>query len=383
MRVAVVTVGRSDYGILRPVLEKILEEPTLELRLIVGGAHLMEQHGHTIGEIEQDGFEIAERVDMLVAADTPEAAAQSSARGVAGFADAFVRQRPQIVLLLGDRFEMHAAAVAAVPLRIPIAHLHGGEITEGAMDEQYRHALTKLAHLHLVATEDAARRVVQMGEEPWRVIVTGAPGLDNVQARPAGSLDEVAARHGIALARPFVLVTYHPETIAAGGSAGAVVELLAALESAPVDLVFTAPNADPGHVSVLEQVRGFLARRPGAWLVSNLGTHDYFTLMGAASAMVGNSSSGLIEAPSFALPVVNVGDRQRGRLRAANVIDVIATREAIADGLRRALGEAFRASLVDLRNPYGDGRAAARIVNALVGLGGDARLLHKRFHHES
>ena len=375
--IGAVTVGRSDYGIYRPVLQRIRADGSLRLVLFVGGAHLSPELGFTVREIEGDGFTDLERVEHAAEDDAPLAAAQSMGRATIGFAAAFSRRRPDIVLVLGDRFEMHAAASAAVPLRIPLAHIHGGESSEGAFDEALRHSITKLSHLHFAATEAYARRIVRMGEEPWRVHVTGAPALDQLRDFQPLADEELAARFGVDLSRATLLVTFHPPTLEPDGAR--VCELLAAVADSGFAAVATYPNADPGYRDVLEPLRERADADPAFRLVPNLGTRAYFTLLGRCAAMVGNSSSGIVEAPWFALPVVNVGSRQDGRLRAANVIDCPPERDAILAAIRRATSESFRERLRGLENPYGDGRAAERIVEALKETPLEG-LLVKRFH---
>jgi len=377
--VGVVTVARSDYGIYRPILRRIEAEPALSLRLLVSGAHLCPEFGDTVREIEADGFAVAASVHMLLASDRPEAVSKSMGIGIAGFADAYARERPDILLVLGDRFEMHAAALAALPFKIPVAHVHGGELTEGAIDDALRHSMTKLSHLHFVATDDYRRRVLQLGEEPWRVTVSGAPGLDNLREVALLGRAELASELGLPLDVAPLLVTYHPATLEWEQTAWHVTELLEALRAIDRPIVFTAPNADTGSRAVRGLIETFVASRPAARLVANLGMRRYFSLMAQAAAMVGNSSSGLVEAPSFELPVVNVGSRQAGRTRAENVVDVKPDREAIREGIERALSPAFRVGLRHLVNPYGDGRAAEVIVRGLRDVAIDDRLLVKRF----
>ncbi len=379
-RVAVVTVGRSDYGILRPVIRAIAEHTDLELQLIVAGMHLLPEFGATITEIEADGYQPHVRVPISLSSDEPIGVAHASGMATVEFADAYAYLAPDVLLVLGDRFETHAAATAAVPLRLPIAHIHGGELTEAAIDEQYRHSITKLSHLHFVANEECARRVIQMGEEMWRVIVSGAPALDNLRFMSLAPVPEVADRHGIELAHEFLLVTYHPETLTDQQTARQIEPLLAALEPLPFDLVFTAPTGDAGYRAVRQSIETFVRTRAGAFFVTSLGTRDYFSLLSRAAAVVGNSSSGIIEAPSFRVPVVNVGDRQRGRMRTANVIDVPANASQIAAAIERATSAAFGAGLTGLTNPYGDGHAAARIVATLAETPLGRTLLRKRFH---
>ena len=370
-RVAVVTVGRSDYGILRPVLAAIEEEPELELSLIVAAAHLRESHGLTVREIETDGFPIAARIEMLEDDDSPRATAAAFGRGVPLFAAAYDDAAADLLLVLGDRYETLSAVAAAIPLRLPIAHIHGGETTEGALDDAVRHAITKLSHLHFAATEEYAGRIVAMGEEPWRVTVSGAPGLDNLRhLREAGAAPEEQA--------PFLLATWHPVTLEPEQSAEQLDALLGALTDVGLPVVFTHPNADPGRAEIVRAIEELAAGRADMQVVASLGTSEYFQLMAGASAMVGNSSSGIIEAASFELPVVNVGSRQRGRSHGANVVDVPPEREAIAAAVRRAVAPEFRAGLRGLQNPYGDGRAAERIAAVLRDAPPRADLLVKR-----
>jgi UDP-hydrolysing UDP-N-acetyl-D-glucosamine 2-epimerase len=380
--VAVVTVSRSDYGHLRPVLDAVREEPALILQLVVAGMHLSATFGLTVREIEADGYAIAARIEMLEADDSPAGVARSIARGTAGFAAAFERLRPDLVLLLGDRFEMLAAAAAALPFALPVVHLHGGEVSEGAMDNQIRHAITKLAHLHLVSAPPHADNVARLGEERWRIHAVGAPGLDRLPALADLDRAEVARRLGLPVDDRWLVVTLHPTTLEYRETAAQADALLAALEEVDAAPVLSYPNADTAGGLIIERLEAFAARRPRARLARNLGDRLYLSLLRHAAAMVGNSSSGLIEAPSFELPVVNVGSRQRGRLRAANVVDVAPEREAIARGLARALSADFRAGLRGLPNPYGDGRAAPRIVRLLRDTPLDARLLQKRLAGE-
>jgi len=379
-RIGVVTVSRSDYGHLRPVLDGIRRASDLELVLFVAGMHLAPEFGSTVGEIEADGVPIAERVPMLEPGDSPEAIAASTGRGVEGFARAFGRQRPDLVVVLGDRFEMLAAAVAALPFALPVAHIHGGEASEGAMDNQIRHAITKLAHLHFASAELHAHRIAHMGEEVWRVHAVGAPGLDRIATTAPLSRDALARELDLPLDGPWLLVTFHPATLEYRETASHVEELLAALEKTDGTLVVTYPNADTSGRLIIERLEEFAARHPRRCrLVRSLGERLYLSLLRHADVMIGNSSSGLIEAPSFGLPVVNVGARQRGRLRGGNVIDVEPVREDILRGIEAAQAPPFRARARTAGNPYGDGRAAPRIVEVLQTVSLDARLVQKRF----
>lgn len=379
--VGVVTTSRADYGILRPVLRAIDADPHLALHLIVGGMHLVPAFGTTVERIEADGITIGDRVDMLLAAGSPESTAKSMGLGVIAFAESYVRHRPDLLLALGDRFEMHAAVVAALPLGIPVAHIHGGEVTEGAIDDALRHGISKIAHLHFPATEEAAARLRRMGEEDWRITVAGAPALDNLRDFTPLSPAELARRTGVAWDLAPLLVTFHPVTRELDRLPAQVDALTDALATAERPIVVTAPNADPKTATIVAKLRAFVAgRRDAAW-VENFGTEAYFSAMAHAAAMVGNSSSGIIEAASFRLPVVNVGSRQAGRLRGANVVDVERDEDsaAIAAAIARATSSSFRDSLHDLTNPYGDGRSAGRIVARLREVDIDAHLMRKRF----
>ena len=378
--IGVVTASRSDYGIFLPVLRRIQRDPDLALHLIVTGMHLSPEFGFTVHEIEEDGFEISNRVEMLLSSDTPEGIAKSMGLSTIGFAQAYARFRPDILLVLGDRFETHAAVVASVPFNIPVAHIHGGETTEGAIDEVFRHSITKMSHLHFVSTEVYAQRVIQMGEEPHRVVVCGAPSLDNIPGTSWLTSEELESRHGLDLAGRCLLVTYHPVTLEPQHTEARLRELLAALAETDGGVIFTYPNADTQSRLVIEMLHEFVSQHTRCQIVMHLGNHGYFSLMSYVAAMVGNSSSGIIEAASMKLPVVNIGNRQRGRVRGKNVIDVGNSRDEILGGIARATSPEFRAGLSDLVNPYGDGHSAERIVDQLRNVSLDQTLILKSFH---
>jgi UDP-N-acetylglucosamine 2-epimerase (non-hydrolysing)/GDP/UDP-N,N'-diacetylbacillosamine 2-epimerase (hydrolysing) len=378
--IAVVTVGRSDYGIYLPVLRRIAADKSLKLRLIVAGMHLSPAFGETVNVIEADGFAVADRVDMLLASDSPEAVAKSMGLGTIGFAQVYSRKKPDMLVVLGDRFEMHAAVVAAVPFKIPVAHIHGGELTFGAIDDSLRHSITKMSHLHFVSTDVYARRIEKMGEEPWRVTVSGAPGLDNLRSIRLLDRADFARRFGIKLPKNFLLVTCHPVTLENEDPARRFRTLLSALESAGHAALFTMANADTGGHAINKMIQDHVATHRSAQFINNLGTQGYFSAMALATAMVGNSSSGIIEAASFRLPVVNIGTRQAGRIHGANVINTGYAREQILRGIKQACSPEFRGRLAQLTNPYGDGRAAERIVKKLRSVKINDNLLVKRFH---
>ena len=378
--VAVVSVGRSDYGIYLPILRQIQTESDLKLLLFVSGMHLSPRHGSTIHMIEADGFPVTEKVEMLSNSDSPVDIASAIGRGVIGFAQVYERVPLDILVTLGDRFEMYSAVLAALPFNIPVAHIHGGEITKGAIDDALRHSMTKLSHLHFVSTQTYAKRVIQLGEEPWRVTVSGAPSLDNLETIKYLDRSTLQKQLGIDLGKQVLLVTFHPVTLEPENTEIQIAELLSAIEQSNCPALFTIPNADSGGGLIAEKITAFVATHANAKLVKNLGTQAYFSLMKYAAAMVGNSSSGIIEAPSFSLPFVNIGLRQEGRLRGKNVIDVPYNTNAILKGIRQALNFEFKAGLKGMLNPYHQGNASEIIVNRLKNVTIDKKLLMKSFH---
>ena len=378
-RIGVVTVGRSDFGLYVPILEAIRAARGLELTLYVSGMHLSPEFGRSVRLIEEAGYRDYVVVESLLSSDSPTGIAKSMALGVAGFADALARVRPDILLVLGDRFDMHAAALAALPFTIPVAHVHGGEITEGAIDDALRHCITKLSHLHFPSTEEYAQRLRQLGEEPWRITVAGAPGLDNLRALRIPSRRRLEAKLGRRLPSRFLLVTYHPVTLEFERTSWQIDQLLRALRTMDLPAVFTLPNADTSGRIIADALRAYVAARPDSCLVDNLGTELYFAMMKQAAAMVGNSSSGIIEAASFHLPVVNVGSRQGGRLRPANVIDCGNATSNIVGAVRRALAPDFRGGPCRAKNPYDRGGAAHIIVERLRAVPLGRKLVHKKF----
>lgn len=377
--IGVVTVARSDYGLYRPILKRISACSSLKLWIYVAGNHLLSQYGATISEIVSDGFPIHEKLNCLLASDSAEGTAKSMGMSIMAFAQSFAREIPDLLLVLGDRTEMLAAVIAALPFNLPVAHIHGGEITEGAIDDAIRHAITKLSHLHFVSTEEYGRRVIQMGEEPWRVCVCGAPGLDNLRTVSRLTPEELVQWIGLPLEPAPLLVTYHPVTREASATAQHMENLLTALAQINKPVIFTYPNVDTNHQEIIDSIEGYVHEHDNAVAVKHLGTQAYFSLMAHAAAMVGNSSSGIIEAASFQLPVVNIGNRQKGRLRAANVLDVDCDVTAIKAAVEVATSQDFRRSLLELSNPYGDGQAAQRILEVLTHLPERKALISKPF----
>lgn len=378
--IAVVTVGRSDYSIYCPLLKLIHDHPDLELRVLVSGMHLEEQYGNTVQSIERDGFPIFARVPLFQEEDTPEAIATAMGKGIAGFAQYYASNRPDLLIVLGDRFEMFAAALAAVPFNIPILHLHGGELTEGAMDDRFRHALTKLSHLHGVATEVYRQRVIQMGEEPWRVLCCGALSLDNLMSIPRLSREELQERFSLDLSEPPLLVTLHPTTSEYENTGAQVKALLDALRLLGMPVIFTMPNADMAGQVIRRGIIDFCETSACSVWVENFGLEGYFSILREVKAMVGNSSSGLLEAPSFALPVVNIGTRQKGRLRAGNVIDTVFETMSIVKAVTEATSSEFKKKASGYEYYFGDGHASEKLVKMISQMPLDAKLLGKSFN---
>jgi UDP-hydrolysing UDP-N-acetyl-D-glucosamine 2-epimerase len=375
--ILVVSGSRADYGLLYWPMKLIGAEPAFRLSVAVTGMHLAEEFGHTADELERDGFVIAARVPVLGAEDSSAEVARAIGRGVIGFTDAFQTLKPDLVLLLGDRFEIFAAAQAAFVLKIPIAHLCGGDVTSGALDDAFRHAMTKMAGLHFPTNEAAARRLRQLGEMPERIHLAGSTGLDFLLHLPKLDRATLAAELGHELAERFLLVTLHPATLDPVPAAAQAKALLAALAGLPGDLgiVFTLSNADAEGQTINDLIRVFVKKRPGAHAHTSLGTARYLNAMRHAAAIVGNSSSGLYEAPSLDVPSVNIGRRQAGRLRARSVIDCSPDEGAI----RAAIDKALLMRPSGTINPYGDGKSSERIVAALKAIPDWSGLIHKNF----
>ncbi len=375
--VAVVTTSRADYGHLYWVLRGLDAHSGIELRLIVLGAHLAPEFGRTMERIEDDGFTVHERVECLLSSDTDVGMAKTIGVAILGLADALDRMRPDLLLLIADRYELLAPASAALALRIPIAHIEGGEVSEGAIDHAVRNALTMMSHVHFTPTQTSRRRVLEMGEEEWRVHCSGAPSLDHLRRSNLLEPGQVRERLDLAADSPPVIVAYHPVTLARDTTREADA-VFSALERVRRPIVFCFPNADAGSRALIERATAFCKHRDNATLHINLDSVLFWSLLRIGGVMVGNSSSGIMEAPALELPVVNIGMRQRGRERARNIIDVEPQSERIVAAVRRALEPSFRARLAGMDNPYGDGRAAERIVETLATVPLGEQLLLKR-----
>jgi len=375
--IAAITSSRADYGHLFWPLRDLANTEGIELKLIALGSHLSPEFGNTIQELEKDGFEISARIECLLSSDTDVGMAKTIGNATLSLADLLGHMRPDVLLLIADRYEMLAPASVALALRIPTAHIEGGEISEGAIDDAVRNALTKMSHVHFTSTEEARRRVIAMGEEEWRVHRAGAPSLDHLRRTELLTKDQIERHLRLNLNRPTVLVSYHPVTIAEDTleEAGA---LFAALETLPDQLIFCYPNADAGSRSLIDRTRAFLERHKAGWVFTNLDPRAYWSLLRHVDILVGNSSSGIMESASFALPTVNVGIRQQGRERALNVLDAEPRVESIVNATRKAQSPEFKKSLEGMSNPYGDGHASERIVQVLTNAPPSRVLLLKR-----
>jgi len=366
-KVCIVTGTRADYGLLRWVIDGIQNSKQLQLQLVVTGMHLSPEFGLTVQQIEADGYPIDWRVEMLLSSDTAVGITKSMGLGLIGFADALAHLQPDLLLVLGDRYEIMVAAQAAMIARIPIAHLHGGELTEGAFDDAIRHSITKMAHLHFVAAEEYRQRVIQLGEQPERVFCVGGLGIDNIKRLDLLNRQQLEESLNFKLGEQNLLVTFHPVTLENGSSAEQMEELFTALDQFPdVHLIVTMPNADTDGRVLFQMIETFVLDRPHACAFTSLGQLRYLSCIQHVDGVVGNSSSGLAEVPSFRKPTINIGDRQRGRLKAESVIDCLPKSASITASISIALSPAFRQQLQQpFLRPYGEGGASEAIVTKL------------------
>jgi UDP-hydrolysing UDP-N-acetyl-D-glucosamine 2-epimerase len=381
-KICVLTGTRAEYGLLFWIMRELQRAEDVALQLVVTGTHLDPAFGNTVELIEADGFLPDARIPLGIAGDDNAAIGQAMGRALLGCVDAFKQLAPDILVLLGDRFEVLAAASAATALRVPIAHIHGGEITEGAMDEQFRHAVTKMAHLHFVAAAEYGKRVVQLGEAPERVFNVGALGIDNFVRLELPDRAALAKELGLDLSGQLFLITYHPATLGTKSAIEGLDELLAALDRYPrTKLIFTKANADAGGRAINDSLEMYAAGHPGrAMLVASLGQANYLGMLKAADLVIGNSSSGIIEAPAAGTPTVNIGTRQTGRLRARSIVDCAEDRDAIAQAIEQALSPAFRRAMTEEEPPYGRARDAARQVTEVLRRTPLEGIVIKKFH---
>jgi UDP-hydrolysing UDP-N-acetyl-D-glucosamine 2-epimerase len=376
--VLAITGSRADWGLLAPPLALLRADPAFALKLLVTGQHLAPEAASSLAEIEADGFLIDERIDMHLVKDTAAGIIASLGHELFGLADVFARPAPDLLLVLGDRYEILVGVTAALMARIPVVHLCGGDVTEGAFDDAIRHAITKLSHVHLVTNEEAARRVRQMGENPAHVHNVGSPGLDRIRLTQPMERDKFFGSVALIPRVRNAIVTFHPTTLAEN-STEECRELLAALDSFGPDLglIFTGVNADPGAQALTALIETFVDCKANAVLIQSMGSRQYFSALTHVDAAIGNSSSGIYEVPSFGIPTINVGTRQNGRIRAASIIDCEPERNAIRTAITHALSADFSSTV----NPYGDGYASERILRKLKEIDDPAALLVKRFHY--
>lgn len=383
-KICVVTTSRADYGLLYWLMKEIDQDPELKLQVVVTGLHLSPELGLTIKDIERDGLIISRKVEMILASDTESGAVKSIGVGLIAFADTLKDLNPQMIVLLGDRYELLAVAIAALLLRIPIAHIHGGETSQGAVDEAVRHSVTKMAALHFPATEVYRRRIIQMGEDSARVFNFGAPGLDTLYRFKLMDRKELQDYLGFDLTGRVAMVTYHPVTLEKDTARTQIKNILTAIQKSGLKAIFTKANADPQGLLINRTVKAFSESNSGYFrLFDNLGQKVYLSTLKNLDLMIGNSSSGLTEAPSFGIPVVNVGDRQKGRMKAENVIDVGYGLKEISRGIEMACAEAFRERIKGIQNPYDryqDGKTSYRIKETLKKIDLSSDLIKKKFN---
>lgn len=361
--ITVLTATRAEYGLLSPIIKELKKCSGICVKVVVTGAHLSPEFGLTYRDIEKDGVEIDRKIEILLSADTPSAISKSMGMAMVGFADYFAQSRPDALLVLGDRYETLAVCCAAVNERIPIIHLYGGETTEGAVDEVIRHAITKLSYLHLTSTEEYHRRVIQLGESPDRVYVVGSIGIENVMKQPLLSREELASDLGCVLDRPYAVVTFHPVTLEDGSARGQCGELLKAMGRYPnMQFIVTKANADADGRIINRMLDDYAAGHENAAVYDSLGMIRYLSALKYADMVIGNSSSGLVEAPSFKIPTINIGNRQKGRLRAESVIDCLPQEDSICAAIERGKSKEFKKICALVVNPYGDGNTSGKIV---------------------
>ncbi len=365
-KICVLTATRAEYGLLRPVIRKLMSVPEFDVRVAVTGAHLSAEFGFTYQEIEQDGIIIDEKIDILLSSDTPASVTKSMGLALISFAGYFDRLKPDLFVVLGDRYETLAVCIAAMNQRIPIAHLYGGEITVGAVDDSIRHAITKLSYLHFTSTEEYRSRVIQLGEQPDRVHCVGAVGIENI--RNESLLTEKELREVIHFPEgsPYAVVTFHPVTLEEDSAGRQFRELLRALsEYKSIGFIFTKANADANGRIVNRMIDEYAAENKNTIAFTSMGSVRYLSALKYSKFVIGNSSSGLLEAPSFGIPTVNIGDRQKGRLQAGSVINCEPVKDDIKAAIERALSDEFAKIARCTKNPYGDGNTSEKIAEHL------------------
>lgn len=365
-KIAVITTTRAEFGLLSPIIKALKAEKKFDVRLVVSGTHLSKKFGYTYHEIEKSGFAVDKKIEILIDSNSPQDISKSMANALNGFAQYFACRRPDAIIILGDRYETLAIAIAAMNERIPIIHLHGGETTEGAVDEAIRHAITKLSYLHLTSTDEFRNRVIQLGENPERVFVVGAPGIENALHLPLMPKEKLEESLCVRLDRPYAVVTFHPVTLENNTAENQYNELQKAFDNRKdMKYIITKANADVNGGRINEMTDEFVASNDNVIAFDSLGVTKYLSTLKYASMVIGNSSSGLLEAPSFKIPTINIGDRQRGRPQATSVINCKPKCEDILRAMEKADTDAFREVCKNTINPYGDGNTSSKVVDAI------------------
>ena len=378
-KVCAITGSRAEYGLMRRTLIEIEHSKNLELNLIVTGAHLSKEFGYTIDEIVKDGFHIDDTVEMLLSSDSTSSIGKSLGLGIIGYVDCFKRLSPDIIFIVGDRYEIFAAATAAMVMNVPIAHASGGEITEGAIDEQIRHSITKMSHIHFTTEENNSNIIRQMGEEPWRIHTVGGLWVDDLVNLKKKSRNELQKILDVNLISPVILVTYHPETLSLDDTEDQINNLIGALKEIDAEIIFTYPNADASGRIIISKINEFVMNYPNVKAYKSLGRTLYFSLLQYCDLVVGNSSSGMVETQSYKLPVVNIGNRQKGRKVTGNIIHSSGEKKSNLSSIKKGLSKEFRDSIKNMDNPYGKEGAGKEIVRILSDLSLTNKLLNKQF----
>ncbi|WP_066055895.1 UDP-N-acetylglucosamine 2-epimerase [Robertmurraya korlensis] len=366
MKISILTATRAEYGLLKPIIKKMNLDSSFDVRVVVTGTHLSPEFGLTFSEIEQDDIKIDKKIEILLSSDTPVAIAKSMGLALVSFADYFDELKPDLLVVLGDRYETLAVCTAAMNLRVPIAHLYGGETTEGAIDESIRHAITKLSYLHFTSTEEYRKRVIQLGEDPSRVFNVGALGIENIHNQTLLNKEELESSINFSLEKPYAIVTYHPVTLDANSSLSQFESLLDACKKfKEMNFIFTKANADVDGRIINQLIDNFIEDNSNAIAFNSLGMKRYLSALKYGSIVIGNSSSGLIEAPSFGIPTINIGDRQKGRLQAGSVINCEPITSDIESAISLALSNEFKNRASNVTNPYGDGNTSMKVISTI------------------
>lgn len=381
-KICVLTATRAEYGLLKPIIRKLQSVQEFDVHVAVTGAHLSPEFGLTYKEIEKDGIAIDEKIEILLSADTPSAVSKSMGLAMIGFADYFERLEPDLLVVLGDRYETLAVAAVAMNQRIPIAHLYGGEATEGLVDESIRHSITKMSHLHFTSTEKYRKRVIQLGEEPSRVFNVGAIGVENIKNEKLMTKSELEKSIGWTLDKPYGIVTFHPVTLENNSSGEQISHLLKALElNQEYQYIFTKGNSDVAGRVINKILDEYVSTHPNCKVFMSLGTIGYLSAVKHCSFVIGNSSSGIVEVPSFKIPTINIGDRQKGRIQANSVINCEPEYKDIDLSIKKAMSSDFRKKLAHIKNPYEKENTGDGIVNTIRAFMSEDRLdIKKRFY---